>query len=68
MSKALDYDVVTGVSVEREMTADELANIKNLAAEFNAMKATTATTATARLSAQTKLAALGLTADEIAAL
>ena len=50
---------------DRDMTADELENLKIIKSEHDAIKK--AETATAKLKADT-LAKLGLTADEVAAL
>ena len=63
-----EIDVLTGIIVEREMTADEIANQKQLASEAAARQAEADAKVAARESALTKLAALGLTADEIASL
>jgi len=58
--------------VNRDATADEIANIEQIHAAATQATETTETAAAAqaaaKTSAQTKLAALGLTADEIAAL
>jgi len=58
--------------VDRDMTADELAAHKQVVADSkkysDAQADTLAAQAAAKASAQAKLAALGLTADEIAAL
>jgi hypothetical protein len=72
MSKVIEIDCSTGISTERDMTPAELeaqdamqaqAETDRLAAEAEAEA-----TAQAKASAEAKLAALGLTADEIAAL
>jgi len=68
MIRIIDGDTVT----DREMTAAEAAAHKKSGDEATAQQAASeaaqAATAAAKKSAQTKLAALGLTADEIAAL
>jgi hypothetical protein len=72
MSKVIEIDCSTGVSVERDMTEAELtaqAAMQAAAEEARAIQEAEAeATATAKASAQSKLSALGLTADEIAAL
>jgi hypothetical protein len=72
MSKVIEIDCSTGVSVERDMTEAELdaqAAMQAQAAEQQAAaEAEAAAKATAKASAGSKLAALGLTAEEIAAL
>ena len=65
---ALFFDAQTGESVEREFNADEIAEHNaNIAADL-AAKAEAEAKAAARESALAKLADLGLTAEEIAAL
>ena len=54
--------------IERDMTPDEIANYEAVIATAEADKAAIQAKAQARASARTKLAALGLTDDEIAAL
>ena len=58
--------------IDRDMTADEITEYEawklSRSAEQKIQAATDKAQATAKTSAQTKLAALGLTADEIAAL
>lgn len=70
--KVIEVDCSTGESVERDMTADEIANMEAMRAEAEARKAeeeaAAQAKAEAKASAEAKLAALGLTADEIAAL
>jgi dephospho-CoA kinase len=72
MSKVIEIDCSTGVSVEREMTEAELA--AQAAMQTEAEQASEAETEAkaasdaAKASATAKLSALGLTADEIAAL
>jgi hypothetical protein len=61
-------DAATGDVTERPLTADELAEHAAIQAEAQARKAEAEAKATARESALDKLAALGLTADEVAAL
>jgi DNA-binding NarL/FixJ family response regulator len=71
MSKTLTaviLDAATGEITERPLTADEIAEREVMQAEAEAQKAEAEAKATARESALAKLAALGLTADEVAAL
>ena len=58
----------TGVAEELPLTPEEIADRDAMAAQFAADKAADQAAAEAKASAQAKLAALGLTADEIAAL
>jgi len=62
------HDISTNEVVDREMTDTEHAKWLSEKAEQKIAADTQAATAAAKTSAQTKLAALGLTADEIAAL
>lgn len=68
----LEVDCSTGVSTERPMTAEEIQAMEErqaaFAAEQAAREAEEAAKAVAKASAEAKLAALGLTAEEIAAL
>ena len=72
MSTIIEINCETGESIEREMTADELAAQAAMQAQFEAQQkeqeAADAAKAAAKASAEAKLAALGLTADEISAL
>jgi hypothetical protein len=67
-----EVDCSTGIQTERAMTTEELSNWEALRAETTALmearEAEEAATAAAKESAQAKLSALGLTAEEIAAL
>lgn len=62
------FDALTGQLIEREMNAEELANYEATNAEAAARNANREAKATARTSALAKLAELGLTEEEIAAL
>ena len=62
------FDAATGEQIERPLTADELAQRELEIAQFAEQQAEADAKATARESALAKLAALGLTADEVAAL
>lgn len=70
--KVIEVDCSTGISTERDMTAEEIANMDAMRAEAEARcaeeEAAAAAKEAAKASAHSKLAALGLTADEIAAL
>jgi len=72
MSKVIEIDCSTGVSVERDMTPDELAAHAAMQAAAEEQRAAEdaakAAVEAAKASATAKLSALGLTADEIAAL
>lgn len=72
MPTVIEVDCSTGISVEREMTPAEVANMEavqaaSIAAAHEAEIEAEAKAA-AKASAEAKLAALGLTAEEIAAL
>jgi hypothetical protein len=68
----IEVDCSTGVSTERPMTAEEITQMEERQAEFAvrqaAEEAEAAAKAAAKASAEAKLAALGLSAEEIAAL
>jgi hypothetical protein len=66
--KAIEIDSLTGKSIERDLTAEELTNVKNNKKEFDKIEAERKAKTEARLSALAKLAALGLTEAEIASL
>lgn len=72
MSKVIEIDCSTGESVERDMTPAELEAQAAMQAQAEADRAeadrVAAETQAAKESAQAKLSALGLTAEEIAAL
>jgi DNA-binding NarL/FixJ family response regulator len=65
---AVIFDAATGETIERPLTAEELAQRELDIAQAQALQAEAEAKATARESALAKLAALGLTADEVAAL
>jgi hypothetical protein len=65
---AVTYDATTGKRTERPLTADEIAEREAMQAEAEARQAEADAKVAARESALAKLAALGLTADEVAAL
>lgn len=62
---AVEVNVETGEVIERELTPEEIADLENDQAEFQAEQEAKAA---ARASALAKLAELGLTEEEIAAL
>ena len=72
MATVIEVDCTTGVSTEREQTAEEVAAQEAMAADAAKRQAEAeaeaVATAAAKESANAKLVALGLTADEIAAL
>ena len=72
MTNKIIVDCSTGVTTEVELTAEEIAERETMAAEYAAQKVAEEAEATAKAaakeSANAKLAALGLSADEIAAL
>ena len=72
MSKVIEIDCSTGESVERDMTPAELEAQAAMQAQAEAdraeAEAAAAAQAEAKASATAKLSALGLTAEEIAAL
>jgi hypothetical protein len=72
MPTVIEVDCSTGVSTEREMTAEEVTNMEAMqaaqAASAHEAEVEAAAKAEAKASAEAKLAALGLTAEEIAAL
>lgn len=72
MPSKIIVDCSTGISTEVELTAEEIAQMEadaQAAAEAKALEEAAAQAAAeAKASAEAKLAALGLTAEEIAAL
>jgi len=66
--KEIIFDVVSGEVIERPYTSDEIAEMKKAEAEIEESNARITAQSEARKSALAKLAALGLTEDEIAAL
>jgi phage regulator Rha-like protein len=63
-----EFDALTGETIERPLTADEIAQCEALATAHAEREAEAQAKADARESALAKLAALGLTQDEINAL
>jgi hypothetical protein len=66
--KMVIFDAATGEVTERSLTAEEIAEREVMQAEAEARQAEADAKVAARESALAKLAALGLTADEVAAL
>jgi hypothetical protein len=65
---AVIFDAATGKVTERPLTADEIIQTETNVADYEANLAQRQAKAAARESALAKLADLGLTAEEIAAL
>jgi DNA-binding NarL/FixJ family response regulator len=65
---AVIVDALTGETIERELTAEEIAEHKEMQAEAKRRQAEQDAKAAARTSAIAKLADLGLTEEEIASL
>jgi hypothetical protein len=63
-----EFDVLTGEYSERDLTSEEVADVKKMEKAHEEIKKAKADKAEAKASAQAKLAALGLTADEVAAI
>lgn len=63
-----EHNVETGEIIEREMNAEELAQHENCLAEAEAIAAKQAEAKAAKEAAHAKLAALGLTTDDLKAL
>ena len=68
MAKITEHNFDTGESIERDLTAEELKRYQADKDEVAIEQQAAAKQQAAKQSAQAKLAALGLTADEIAAL
>ena len=66
--KKSEFDVLTGEYSERDLTSEELADVKKMEKAHEETKKAIIAKAEAKQSAQVKLAALGLTADEVAAI
>jgi hypothetical protein len=64
----LTIDALTGEALEEELTSEELAELSHIAEESAQAQASQLAKEEARTSALAKLAALGLTEEEIAAL
>lgn len=66
--KAIEFNGETGQEIERELTADEIAQLAIDVTEKEALRTALEAKAAARQSALAKLAELGLTEEEIQAL
>ena len=66
--KAVIFDAATGEITERSLSKEEIAELAVMQAEAEVLQAEHDAKVAARESALAKLAALGLTADEVAAL
>ena len=64
----LTVNAQTGVETERELTAEEIAEREEMQAEAQAQQIEVGAKAAARTSALAKLAELGLSEEEVAAL
>ncbi len=62
------HDVATGEIIDREMNAEELAQLEIDQEAFAAEKTRAAAQADAKAAAEAKLSALGLTTDDLRAL
>jgi hypothetical protein len=65
---ALEVNGLTGETTERELSAEEIADLQASALESATLEAERQAKVAARESALAKLAALGLTEEEVAAL
>lgn len=65
---AIEFNGLTGEFIERQLTAEEIAQRELDKAEIDAIKAAIEAKAAARVSALAKLTELGLTEEEIQAL
>jgi len=63
-----EHNCETGEIKLRELTGEEIAHSEKIAAQFAAEKAEAEAKATAKAAAQAKLAALGLTVEDLQAL
>ena len=68
MIKVTEINADLNEVIEREATADEILSQKNLGKIYEAQLNVEADKAVAKASAQAKLAALGLTPDEVTAI
>ena len=68
MIKVTEINADLNEVIEREATADEILSQKNLGKIYDAHLEAEAEKAAAKASAQTKLAALGLTEEEVASI
>jgi hypothetical protein len=66
--KTIIFDAATGEMTERSLTAEEIAELEIMASEYAQREAEAQAKVDARESALAKLAALGLTQEEVEAL
>lgn len=70
--KIIEVNATTGEQTERDMTAEEIANWESVKAEslafYETQTAELEAKAAAKIAAEAKLASLGLTPEEIAAI
>lgn len=66
--KTTEYHSLTKEKIERDANSDEIAEIEKYQAKADARKAAEQAQAQAKLVAQAKLAALGLTVEDLQAL
>lgn len=66
--KTTEYHSLTKETIERDSTPDEIKEIERLQAKINAIKEAEQAQAEAKLVAQAKLEALGLTVEDLTAL
>jgi len=67
-NKIIEIDLLDNTIIHREMLDEEIAEYHQAQSDFEAIRLQTQTKVAARESALSKLAELGLTAEEIAAL
>ena len=66
--KKSEFDTLTGETITTDLTPDELADLKDRESRVKAYEQAKADKVAAKASAQAKLAALGLTDDEVASI
>jgi phosphoglycerate-specific signal transduction histidine kinase len=66
--KTVQFDASTNEVIERVSTSDEIKEVKKLQSEIEARREAEEENAQAKLVAQAKLAALGLTTEDLQAL
>jgi hypothetical protein len=66
--KKSEFDVLTGEYSERDLTLEEVADVKKMEKAHEETKKAIIAKAEAKQSAQAKLAALGLTEEEVASI
>lgn len=66
--KTVEYDGLTKEIIERDATFDEIKEVERLQNKLETIKSAEEAKAEAKLAAQAKLAALGLTVEDIQAL